>query len=444
MAAEPNAPSVDPHIVGNAFVQKYYNHLYESPAEVHRFYLEDSVLGRPGPDGEMVSVKSLKAINEQLMSFDYQNSKIQILTADSQESYKDGVVTLVTGLITGKDGEGMRFSQSFFLVPQKGSYFVLNDVFRYVSDELSESEANNEVKESPQVIQSTATVSEEPANEGVEMVKEAAEQVNVLTQPVVKLITETSVKNPENIRENGEAKVSEKKVVNENGHYHKASEDKPQQSASKKSFAVIVQTLAQNVAPFHVKASPAKPSPVEKSSFVPEPKSPVPVPEDAPAKTSEQPSEGGSIFVANLPMDATPEQLHETFKHFGAIKQDGIQVRSYKQKGNCFGFVAYESAEAVRRVLQAHHESPIRIGHRRVSIEEKRGASNENGRPSARNGGYRNENGYRNDGYRPRGNANGGRGGYGRNGYERRGEMRNGDAPNAKAYQNGGSARTRD
>lgn len=57
---ESNAPLADPHIVGNAFVQKYYNHLYESPSQVHRFYLEDSVLGRPGSDGEMVSVNSLK------------------------------------------------------------------------------------------------------------------------------------------------------------------------------------------------------------------------------------------------------------------------------------------------------------------------------------------------------------------------------------------------
>lgn len=60
MGMESHAPLADPHIVGNAFVQKYYNHLYESPAQVHRFYLEDSVLGRPGSDGEMVSVSSLK------------------------------------------------------------------------------------------------------------------------------------------------------------------------------------------------------------------------------------------------------------------------------------------------------------------------------------------------------------------------------------------------
>lgn len=49
-------------------------------------------------------------------------------------------------------------------------------------------------------------------------------------------------------------------------------------------------------------------------------------------------AEGGSIFVANLPMDATPEQLNETFKGFGAIRKDSIQVRSYRVSSFFFGF----------------------------------------------------------------------------------------------------------
>lgn len=97
----------------------------------------------------------LQDINDQIMSCDYQNSKIQILTADSQASLKNAVATLVTGLVIGKDGERTKFSQSFFLVPQKGSYFVLNDFLRYVADELVEPKATKEVEESPQVIEST-------------------------------------------------------------------------------------------------------------------------------------------------------------------------------------------------------------------------------------------------------------------------------------------------
>ncbi|CAA7039315.1 unnamed protein product [Microthlaspi erraticum] len=414
MAVESNAPLVDPHIVGNAFVQKYYNHLYDSPEEVHRFYLEDSVLGRPGSDGEMVSVRSLKAINEQIMSFDYKSSKIHILTADSQGSYKNGVVTLVTGLLTVKDGERMRFSQSFFLVPQNGSYFVLNDVFRYVSDEFVEPEATKKevVETVPQVVETPVTILE-PENE-------VAETVTIPTQePVVENHTaepEITVKKPERAIADGHSKPLEEKVVKDiisNG-----------VDAPKKSFALIVQSLAQNGATFNVKASPAKPKPVAKPSAAPKSK----VLERSSAETFDQSAEGVCLFVANLPMDATAEQLNEAFKGFGEIKKDGIQVRSYKLKGNCFGFVTYESAEAVKLVFQAHKESAIRIGNRRVSIEVKRG-NNENGRPSMRNGGYRSENGYRNDGFRPRGNGfNGGRG----NG--RNGETYDGDG---KVHQNG-------
>uniref|UniRef100_A0A1J3IEJ1 Putative G3BP-like protein n=1 Tax=Noccaea caerulescens TaxID=107243 RepID=A0A1J3IEJ1_NOCCA len=413
MAVESNPPLVDPHIVGNAFVQKYYIHLYESPAEVHRFYLEDSVLGRPGSDGEMVSVRSLKAINEEIMSFDYKSSKIHILTADSQASYKNGVVTLVTGLLTVKDGERKRFSQSFFLVPHNGSYFVLNDVLRYVSDEFVEPEATKKevVETVPQVVETTVTILE-PENE-------VAETVTIPTQqPMVKQTAEITVKKPEKAIANGHSKPLEEKVVNGIS----SGVDAP-----KKSFALIVQTLAQNGATFNVKASPAKPKPVAKPRAAPESK----VLERSSAETIDQPAEGGCVFVANLPMDATPEQLNEAFKGFGSITKDGIQVRSYKLKGNCFGFVTFQSAEAVKLVLQAHKESAIRIGNRRVSIEEKRG-NNDNGRSSSRNGGYRSDNGYRNDGIRPRGN--------GRNGYEKQGESRNGEANNGgggKVHQNG-------
>ncbi|KAL0737509.1 hypothetical protein Bca4012_013719 [Brassica carinata] len=393
-----NVPSVDAHIVGNTFVQRYYPHLYENPAEGYKFYLEESVLGRPGPDGEMVSVKSLKAINDQIMSVDYQNSKIEILTADSQASLNNAVVTLVAGLVIGKDGERRSFTQSFFLVPQNSSYFVLNDVFRYVPDGFAEPEATKEVKieESPK-----ETVPAEPANEVVE----------------------------------GAAKATnEEKVVLGNSNLPKAAEAKPQEDAGlKKSFAVIA---AQNGAQSNAKASPLKPKPVEKPRAAPQTKAPAPVaapqtkaPEHPSAGTPQQPAQGGSIFVANLPMDASPDQLFETFKGFGAIRKGGIQVRSYTEQRNCFGFVAFENSESIKNVFKAHKESPIYIGNRRASIEEKRANNNENGgRAYARNNGNnRNENGYRKDGYRPRGN--GGRGS-GRNGPERG----NGDA---KASQNG-------
>ncbi|KAH0923954.1 hypothetical protein HID58_023972 [Brassica napus] len=411
-----NAPSVDAQIVGNAFVQKYYTHLYEKPAEVYRFYLEESVLGRPGLDGEMVSVKSLKAINDQIMSVDYQNSKIQILTADSQASLKSAVVTLVAGLVIGKDGERKSFTQSFFLVPQNGSYFVLNDVFRYVSDVFVAPEATKEAE--VEVEESPKEAVPEPAKEVVEPAARA---------------------------------TNEEKVVNGNSNLPKAAEAKPQEDTGvKKSFAVIA---AQNGAQTNAKASPAKHKPVEKPRVAPQTKAAAPVaaapqPKAPSAKTSEQPpAQGGSIFVANLPMDASPEQLFETFKGFGAIRRGGIQVRSYTEQRNCFGFVAFENSESIKNVFKVCFFALINVvqlsrlttnlqflSETEEHLLKKNEAINNNengGRAYARNNGNnRNENGYRKDGYRPRGNGvNGGRGS-GRNGPERQ----SGDA---KASQNG-------
>ncbi|CAH8319880.1 unnamed protein product [Eruca vesicaria subsp. sativa] len=346
----------------------------------------------------MVSVKSLKAINDQIMFVDYQNSKIQILTADSQASLKNAVVTLVAGLVIGKDGERKSFTQ------MEATLFSTMS-FRYASDGFVEPEATKEVEVEVEVEESLKETVAEPANE--------------VAEPAAKAANEEEI------------------VVNGNSNLPKAAaEAKPQEDAGvKKSFAVIA---AQNGAQYSAKASPAKPKPVEKPRAAPHTKAQAPVatPQTkAPsAGTSEQPAQGqgGSIFVANLPMDATPEQMFETFKGFGAIRKGGIQVRSYTEQRNCFGFVAFENSESIKNVFKAHKESPIYIGNRRASIEEKRVNNNENGgRAYVRNNGNnRNENGYRRDVYRPRGNGvNGGRGS-GRNGPERQ----SGDA---KASQNG-------
>lgn len=95
-----------------------------------------------------------QGINDMILSFDYKGHKAEILTADAQFSYKDGVVVLVTGCLTGKDNVRRKFTQSFFLAPQDNGYFVLNDVFRYMDERESlmvETIAVNDVNENSPV-----------------------------------------------------------------------------------------------------------------------------------------------------------------------------------------------------------------------------------------------------------------------------------------------------
>lgn len=64
--------------------------------------------------------------------------KAEIKTIDAQESLGGGVTVLVTGHITGKDNAVRDFTQSFFLAPQDRGYFVLNDIFRYVREDVQD------------------------------------------------------------------------------------------------------------------------------------------------------------------------------------------------------------------------------------------------------------------------------------------------------------------
>lgn len=76
-----------------------------------------------------------QGINAQIMSTDYTGYVIELQNVDSQTSYMGGVLIFVTGSFTTPNAVIKKFTQSFFLAPQgNGSYFVLNDMFRFVSE----------------------------------------------------------------------------------------------------------------------------------------------------------------------------------------------------------------------------------------------------------------------------------------------------------------------
>lgn len=85
-----------------------------------------------------------------ILSLDYQSYKAEISFADAQFSLANGVIVLVTGSLIGKDDVRRKFTQSFFLAPQEGGYYVLNDVFRYVDDKEPMDVAYKDIDESSQ------------------------------------------------------------------------------------------------------------------------------------------------------------------------------------------------------------------------------------------------------------------------------------------------------
>ncbi|KAK8710758.1 hypothetical protein V6N13_146070 [Hibiscus sabdariffa] len=435
-------------VVGNAFVEQYYHILHQSPNLVHRFYQDSSHLSRPDMFGNMTTVTTMQAINEKVLSLNYEDYTAEIKTADAQDSFEKGVIVVVTGCLTGKDNIRKKFTQTFFLAPQDKGYFVLNDVFRYIEDtELQNTVPVNGVSEQG----STSALTPEPGPPHDHLVEDP------LANPEEEDNNGAEVCDPSDDEEGSvieEEVVVPQNVVSQN-ESAVVDESTPAvlEDAPKKSYASIVKVMTSSTpsTPVHVATRNVRAAPAEQRSTVsakPAPSMPtvaVPNSDNAPESSNEnEEAEGHSIYVRNLPYNATTAQLEEAFKKFGPIKHNGIQVRSNKQ-GFTFGFVEFETPNSVHSALEA---SPITIGDRQAAVEEKRTStrvvSSGRGRYASGKGGFRS------DSFRGRGNFGSGRGGgYGRNEFRNQGEFlgrpkgpgeRNGDSYQ-RANQNGRGGR---
>ncbi|CAL9770759.1 unnamed protein product [Musa acuminata subsp. burmannicoides] len=394
MAAQPSSVDRSPlsaQVVGNAFVQQYYHILQQSPELVYRFYQEGSKLGRPDAHGAMSSVTTTDAINAKILSMGFVRAETK--TVDAQESLGGGVTVLVTGHLTGEDNVKRDFTQSFFLALQDKGYYVLNDIFRFV-EEVNHQQAQQ------------GLANDLPS----EQVQHDLDQTTS-SQVEDEEVNEEEVYNPSDNGEVVEEEESTGVVIDEVPNNSESNVATAQEEMPKKSYASIVKDMN------NASVSPPTRAPPKPSSIKAEPQV-LPAPPAIPASdmptscsttvdsnyTQDAEADGYSIYVKNLPLDATPAQLEEEFRKFGAIKPDGIQVRSHKLQGFCFGFVEFEVANAAQSAIEA---SPIMIGGRPAYVEEKRATGSRvgnRGRFAPGRGA-----GFRNDG-RGRGNYGGGRG----------------------------------
>ncbi|XP_010550898.1 PREDICTED: ras GTPase-activating protein-binding protein 2-like isoform X2 [Tarenaya hassleriana] len=437
-----------PDIVGNAFVHQYYHILHQSPEHVHRFYQDISKLGRPEENGIMSITSTLQGIDKKILSLAYGVIGAEITSVDTQESYSGGVLVLVTGYLTGKDNVRRKFTQTFFLAPQENGYFVLNDMFRYV-DEAPISLGNqipaNDIQAAsnpypdPSVVRDIQDNHVQEKDLGGNL---AVEQQDVLSNGID---NGPEVFNPSEVGHASTVEdVPEPEIVHEvpNDLQKAVEPDSRTEDAPKRSYASIVKVMKENAAPISPSGPPTKVEPKkqeQQATPAPPPQAPLSGKPDpvanAAANGNDQDVDGPSIYVKGLPLDATPALLENEFKRFGVIRDNGIQVRS--QKGFCFGFVEFESANSVQSAIEA---SPIMLNGHSVVVEEKRSTSRGNGRGRQSNGAG--------SGARSRGSYGGGGRGYGRGSdfnrrseYGSRGNNRGGYGDNSKRGGNDGFQR---
>ncbi|KAL4568563.1 hypothetical protein LXL04_024177 [Taraxacum kok-saghyz] len=407
MSTQSEAPSTTPsvQVVGNAFVEQYYHILHHSPDMVHKFYQESSFISRPDEDGAMTTVTTMKGINDKICSLDYTAYKAEIKTADAQESYKDGVMVLVTGCLTKKDdNQRKKFIQSFFLAPQDKGFFVLNDVFRYV-DEGKLLEDNHVVVEGTNDDQTTPLILDPPSQD-VDSVDPPSLDVDSVDKEEVEHILENENKETHpNIEESISSTAEELEVENAPKMSYASILSSQKKGNINKVYVLANTSRSTSIKTQHkIVADVAQGQPPEVSAV---PSSSISSPDTTTNVHDE--GDGHSIYIRNLPPNATVAQLETEFNKFGPIKPGGIQVRSNKQLGFCFGFVEYQDVNSMQNAIK---NSPVVIGGREAVVEIKKtttrvGAGR--GRFPAGRGGFRS------DSFRGRGGGsfNGGGRGYG-------------------------------
>ncbi|PUZ40649.1 hypothetical protein GQ55_9G441400 [Panicum hallii var. hallii] len=392
-AGNPANHHISPHVISSAFVQQYYNILHEQPDQVHKFYQESSILSRPESNGTMVDVTTLGNINEKIMSMDFRNCLTEIETADAQLSHRDGVLIVVTGSLTSDEGVCRRFTQSFFLAPQEaGGYFVLNDVFRFISErkpaEINQvgTQENGSGQNGMSASETCSALPEPTAEPEPTLADRSVMSDHVTAESIV---TERQISYPSvngTIVENNVNVEPPVQVVKEDPKKAPVAASPPpaptQTDVTKKSYASIVKDMKEGPLTLPVaKTTPsvAKQKPAPKP--VPKAVEGLEKPSAKPAQANEtndiivtqnnssRSEQGYSIFIKNLPFSANVEIVEEEFKKFGAIKPGGVQVRHNKTDRFVFGFVEYESQQSMQAAIEA---SPIHMEEKEVCIEAKR------------------------------------------------------------------------
>ncbi|MCO5611378.1 hypothetical protein L7F22_065631 [Adiantum nelumboides] len=411
-------------LVGNTFVNKYYNVLHQSPQVVYRFYTDRSILSRAeaGANGAVDIVITQAGINQKIMSLDYIDFRAEIKTVDSLESLNGSVLVMVTGSLSSHGRPKRNFVQTFFLAPQEVGYFVLNDMFRYLDSEPKPLQphvpmANGTVEQHvPASDQGVGDVQPSLEQEARECVVSPPKEIHHVEQQN-QASQDEEVPPAETVAEELDDSPPPEEVDVQVPTEEQASplnEELNAEEAPKKSYASILRdrsdasSASASAATTGLKSSPAKsdrhgtPAQATQQTHT---SAAANVVSEATSSNAEGQDEGNaaelegdgrSVYIKNLPLNITAAELEDEFKKFGSIKPGGLNLRN-QRAGVCFAFIEYEEPSSAQSAIEA---SPLLIGSRQVYVEEKKPM------PMAQRvlrGRFNQGRGYQHDGMRGRG-----------------------------------------
>ncbi|XP_076901906.1 nuclear transport factor 2-like [Bidens hawaiensis] len=326
-------------------------------------------------------------------------SGIEIETINSSESWSGGIIVVVSGAVKSNCFLGLRkFVQTFFLAPQEKDYFVINDIFHFVSDEVTNHYSPPLAtvhKHDFQPLNSSQNLSVVEDAFGVEKFN----SLHILSNGQGDYFTSQDRQNQQQEeaydgREDHEEESTVKQPSFDHAdHFHESfyqNTVKYDQQPLHQNTSVYVQEPTQAVEkPVKFTYASILKSNAKSTSSVP---TQAPVIKRVPSTTEcRQPpelettphvtedalvneeGESISVYVRNLPTSITTQEILQEFKNFGKIKQDGVFIKSRKDVGICFAFVEFEDISGVHKAIEA---SPIQLAGKQAYVEERRANSN--------------------------------------------------------------------
>ncbi|KAL6968142.1 hypothetical protein U1Q18_033945 [Sarracenia purpurea var. burkii] len=400
--------SVSASQVGSYFVGQYYQILQQQPDFAHQFYTDSSTMIRVDGDSSETASAMLQ-IHALITSLNF--TGIEIKTINSLESWSGGVLVVVSGSVRAKDFNGRRkFVQTFLLAPQEKGYFVLNDIFHIINEDVIHQHTVPtllEQKIDPQ-LPNSAPLPETPVSDyGLEA--EASDYVKVHIDEDDDSADEYSLEEQQQQQHQGpETDTELEEIPTEESTVQNVEEpvldplhsvEEPVGEYPKLTYASIlrapkgppVPSVASRPSFSQSSIPPASEwhhvQPVAQQTNVPEFN--LEVVEENPSQEEE--GELKSVYVRNLPSTVSAADIEQEFKIFGRIMADGVFIRNKKDIGVCYAFVEFEDLQAVQNAIKA---SPIQIGGRQVYIEGRRANSSgasRGGRRGRGRGSYQSE-----------------------------------------------------
>lgn len=118
----------DINAIAKQFTDFYYITFDSNRAGLSSLYRDNSMLSWEGSP-----LVGATAIAEKITSLPFEKVQHKVTTLDAQPSSTSvaSLIVSVTGLLVVDDSPNpLQFSQVFHLIPDSGSYYVYNDIFR--------------------------------------------------------------------------------------------------------------------------------------------------------------------------------------------------------------------------------------------------------------------------------------------------------------------------